>query len=92
MNQYIVDSFIMNDLESMNLSKSKELFVILNRIKKSYILFNNNMNEMNTYLYTKTQLNEYILKILNNTKENIKNQEKEYNKIMNEIYKFNVDS
>ena len=83
----------MNDSESINtVSKSKELIVISNRIKNSYKILNNNINEINAYLYANTQADEEILKILNNIKEQFDNEKKEYNKIMNEIYNFNVDS
>jgi hypothetical protein len=95
MNQYIVKPFIiLNELEYINnsLCKRDELIVISNRMKKAYTLFNNNMNENYKYLYANKQINENTIKILNYIKENIENEEKEYNKIMNEIYKFNVDS
>lgn len=94
MNQCIVEPFIfLNDSESINtVSKSKELIVISNRIKNSYKILNNNINEINAYLYANTQADEEILKILNNIKEQFDNEKKEYNKIMNEIYNFNVDS
>lgn len=95
MNAYIVESVISNDLESINniIYKRDELFVVLNRIKKSYILFNNNINEINRFLSQNTQMkNEDISRLLNYLKETFDNEEKEYNKIMNEIYKFNVES
>jgi mannose/fructose/N-acetylgalactosamine-specific phosphotransferase system component IIB len=98
MNPYIVEPFvILNDLEYIqnNRYKYDELFIISNRIKKLYNLFNKNINEINEineHLYVNNKMNEQVLKILSNSKENIKNEEKEYNKIMNDIYKFDVDS
>jgi hypothetical protein len=83
---------ILNDVEYINLYKRNDLVIILNRIKKSHDVFNKNINEINAYLCVNNKMNESVLKILSNLKENIENEEKEYNKIMNDIYKFDVDS
>ena len=92
---YILEPFIIdNELHIMNnnLYKREELFDILNRIEKTYKLFNNNINEMNNkFIDTHIKINEQTIKIFKTINDDITNEEKEYNKIINELYKFNVD-
>ena len=92
---YIVEPFIIeNDLQIINDNsyKYEELFDILVRIEKKYKLFNNNINEINIKIIDKfIKPNEKDIKLLKEMGDIIVNEEKEYNKIINELYKFDVD-
>ena len=83
---YILEEFVINDhLKNIheNLHKKEELFEIIKRLEYNYSLIHSNINKMNNLIRDKIN----ILKL----EEFISKEEKEYNKIMNEIYKFNVD-
>jgi hypothetical protein len=75
-----------------------KLFNICNTLTESktkyniYLKYRSVRVERGPFIYVNNKMNEQVLKILSNSKENIKNEEKEYNKIMNDIYKFDVDS
>ena len=83
---YILEEFVINEhLNNIyeNLHKKEELFEIIKRIEYNHSLIHTNINKMNSLIRDKIN----ILKL----EEFISKEQKEYNKIMNEIYKFNVD-
>lgn len=82
---YSVEQFVINEhLNNIheNLYKKEELFEIIKRIESNFKTLHNNIQQINDMI-----LDKNLLK----TNEKISKEQKEYNKIMNEIYKFNVD-
>jgi hypothetical protein len=73
-----MEQFVNEDLN--NIDNLYELFEIIHRIENNFELLHNNIDQMN-----------HMVCVKNSLKENMIKEQKEYNKIMNEIYKFNVD-
>jgi len=79
------DKCIIQEIVINETNKYKESLNFLKKIEMLYKLINNNMNEINIF-FEKNE-NEHVIKI----NKNIKKKEKEYNEIINELYKFDVD-
>lgn len=81
---YILELFTNNFSNNINddLYKKEELFEIIKRIENNFKTIHNNIQQMNDMIEDKN---------ISQIKNVLSKEQKEYNKIMNEIYKFNVD-
>jgi hypothetical protein len=80
-----IEPFINNFSNNINddLYKKEELFEIIKRIENNFKIIHNNINNMNDLISDKINISKF--------KDFITTEQKEYNKIMNKIYKFDVD-